>query len=313
MRASGGQRLEWVDVPAVVRARVEGELGASVVDAVNQAGGFSPGVAARCRLSDGRRAFVKAVSPAQNEHACRIHRREAEVASGLPHDFPAPRLRHVVDDGTWVVLVFDEIEGRTPDEPWRWDELDVVMPAVVELGRRGTPAPVPGLPTAADKHRAIFRGWRRFQRGDGDLSAIDPWTRSRIDDLVALERGWEDAVAGATLLHADLRADNVLIGPDGSVTFVDWPWACVGAAFVDPLLMLPSIGLGGGPAPPEVVARYGLFEGTDPDAVLSVLVAVAGFFIRACLDPAPQGLPALPAFQRAQGEVAVAWLRSLLS
>ena len=43
-----------------------------------------------------------------------------------------------------------------------------------------------------------------------------------------------------------------------------------------------------------------------------MLAALAGFFTRACLDPAPQGLPALPAFQRAQSEVALAWLRTLL-
>jgi hypothetical protein len=312
VRASGGQRIEWTEVPDAVRARVEEALGAAVVEAVNQGGGFSPGVAARCRLADGRRAFVKAVSPAQNEHACRIQRREAEVAARLPDDVPAPRLRHVVDDGTWVVLVFDDVDGRTPDEPWTWAELDVVMPAIVELGRSATPTPV-HLPSAGDKHRAIFQGWRRLRRGDGDVSAVDDWARSRLDELATLEAGWEEAAAGETLLHADLRADNVLLGADGSVTFVDWPWACVGAAFFDPLLMLPSIGLSGGPAPHDVVARYGLFADVDHEDVLAVAVAMAGFFTRACLDPAPQGLPALPAFQRAQSEVALAWVRTLLS
>lgn len=121
MLASGGSRIEWRDIPEAVRAGVEDQLGAMVIEARNQSGGFSPGMAARCRLSDGDRVFIKAVSPAQNPMATRIHRREAEVAGALPDTVAAARLRDVFDDGTWIVLVFDDIEGRQPTEPWTQD------------------------------------------------------------------------------------------------------------------------------------------------------------------------------------------------
>ena len=117
------------------------------------------------------------------------------------------------------------------------------------------------------------------------------------------------ASEGATLLHTDLRADNALLGADGRVWFVDWPWACTGAAFVDPLFMLPSIGLGGGPTPAAVARRYDLFAGVDDGDVTTVLVALAGFFVRQSLDPPPPGIPAVRAFQAAQGRVALGWLR----
>ena len=37
--------------------------------------------------------------------------------AALPHDFPAPELVGVVDDGDWVVLITEWIDGYTPSEP----------------------------------------------------------------------------------------------------------------------------------------------------------------------------------------------------
>lgn len=311
MRARGGTRLDWTDVPDRVRKALEEHLQAPVVDAVSQDGGFSPGLAARCTLATGERVFIKAVSPDQNPQSTRIHRREAEVASALPPSVPAPRLRHVHDDGTWVALVFDDVDGRQPTEPWTGDDLDVVVPAIAAFHRSVTPTPVPHLQSVQDRHRPVFDGWRRLAGGDGEASQLSPWARHNIERLAEIESGWEDAAAGDSLIHADLRADNILIGGDGGVWLVDWPWACTGAAFVDYVFLLPSIGLGGGPTAGGVIDRYGLFTGVDPDAVRAVAAAVAGFFIRSSLDPAPPGLPTIRAFQAAQGAVAMKWLEEL--
>lgn len=314
MRASGGHRIGWSDIPAPVQARVASALGSPVVEAVNQAGGFSPGLAARCRLENGQRVFLKAVSPAQNPQACRIHRREAEVAGRLPPSAPAPQLLDVLDDGEWVVLVFDDVVGRQPTEPWTWDDLDLVVPRLQEIATELTPSPIDGLQTVADRHRPVFDGWRRLAGDeDGAADALPDRVRERVEEFATREADWEPAVEGDTLVHADLRADNLLITEAGQLVLVDWPWACRGAAFVDLVFLLPSIGLGDGPDPVTVADRYGLFDATDPDAVAAVAVAVAGFFLRSSLDPPPPGLPALRAFQRAQADVAVDWVAHLVS
>lgn len=306
-----GVRLAWEEVATHVRAELASVLGSEVVAAENQPGGFSPGVAARCRLADGRRYFIKAVSDAQNSVSPNLHRREARIAAALPAGLPAPQLVAVVDDGHWVALVFDDVDGRPPQQPWTFDELRAAFAAFDEVANQGRGG-LAGLVPFADLHGDGLDGYRRLAGGDPLIEHVDPWSRRHVDRLAQLEAEYPAASAGQALLHSDLRADNLLIRENGSVVIVDWPGACLGAGWVDKALMLPSVGLGGGPSPGEVEERLDPFAGADPDAVDRVLVALAGFFTVQGAEPDPPGLPTLRAFQRAQAEVTRAWLRHRL-
>ena len=90
---------------------------------------------------------------------------------------------------------------------------------------------------------------------------------------------------------------------------VDWPWACAGAAWVDLLLLLPSVTMQGGPDPEPTFAAHPVAAGADPEAVTTALAAFAGFLIGGSRQPPPPGLPTLRAFQLGQGLVALDWLR----
>ncbi|MFD9006652.1 aminoglycoside phosphotransferase family protein [Streptomyces sp. NPDC059582] len=308
-----GVRTPWEALPAVVRDAVAHLLGGPVVDARTQPGGFSPGVAARLRTADGRRAFVKAVSARSNPHSPALHRAEARNAAALPHAVPAPRLLGTYDDGTWVALVFEEVAGRQPHVPWRPAELRRVLDAVAELGRTLTPAPF-AAPSAAEQLAGAFDGWRRLSDGaSGDVRGrLDDWSAEHLADLAELAAPWPESVSGDTLAHADLRADNMLLTADGGVVFVDWPHAVRAAPWFDLLVMLPCVRAQGGPDPQEVFAGCPAGRDADPGAVTAALAGLAGFFLEHALLPPPPGLPTLRAFQRAQGEAAVAWLRSRL-
>ncbi|HEV2087587.1 MAG TPA: aminoglycoside phosphotransferase family protein [Cryptosporangiaceae bacterium] len=310
--AGGAGRLEWAGLPELVRRGLEGLLGGGVVEAVSQPGGFTPGLASRLVLGDGRRVFVKATGPDPHTYAPEKLRREARIAGLLPPTLPAPRLMGIYDDGSWIAVVFEDVDGTPPAQPWHRDELDRVLAAVAAFGRIADPSPVPAPPLVED-WAADLVGWRLL--AGMPVSAcpdgIDPWAWRHLDRLAALESGWPDAAAGEALLHGDLRADNILLTPD-QVVFVDWASACVGAPWVDLVFLLPSVAMQGGPDAEEVVATHPVTRGVDPDALTAMLASVAGFFVSVGLEPAPPGLPTVRAFQLAQGAAAVRWLRHRL-
>ncbi|TDD98839.1 phosphotransferase [Jiangella asiatica] len=303
---AAGVRPAWEELPAAVRAGVEDVLGAPVVAAVNQSGGFSPGLAARVRCEDGSRAFVKAVGTPLNPESPGIYRAEAAVVARMPTEAPVPRLRGTHDDGDWVALVFDEVvDGRMPHDPWRADELRAVVDAVVELAETLTPCPVPDLRPASAAMRGEMLCYRELAADPpGDL---DPWERRHLDRLADLARSALDHVDGDALVHFDLRADNVLL--EGSrVWFVDWPWAFRGAAWIDSATLLINAAYHGHD-PEPYLDGHPLIAGADPEHVTALLAGMTGFFGAYARRPAPPGLPTLREFQRTQHATTLAWVR----
>jgi len=293
-------------LPRVVRAAIEQHLGSPVVAAVNQNGGFSPGLAARVRCANGRRAFVKAAGISLNPDTPGIHRAEARIAAVLPRGTPAPRLRYSYDDGDWVALVFDEVDGRMPTMPWQSADVRQVLDALVDLARVLTPCPLPDVPTIAEKLGHDLLGYRRLAADPpGDL---DPWERRHLDELARLGESSLSTMDGDTLLHVDIRADNVLIEPDGQVIFVDWPHAARGAAWIDTVAFGINAGLYG-LDPDLLLADHPVLRDVDPQHITGLLVGLAGYFTEQGRRPDPPGLPTVRAFQRAQGAATLAWVR----
>ncbi|TAL13446.1 MAG: aminoglycoside phosphotransferase family protein [Frankiales bacterium] len=309
MISASGSRLLWEQLPAHVQRQIELIAGGRVVEAVTQPGGFSPGVAARLRLADGGRAFVKAVSPEQNADTPTLHRREAVVAAALPVDVPVPKLLGSFDDGYWVALVFEDIDGRHPVVPWVRHELDAVMAAFEQLAQQLTPCPLDARP-AAEGFAAEFRGWDRIAC---DLPPdLDPWAAANLDQLRELAAAGLEALVGDTLVHADARADNLLIDRAGLVHVLDWPWACRGPSWFDSVGLLVNVALYGGD-PEAELARLPIVGDVDPAVITGFLSGLAGFFLDRSRLPAGRGLPTVRAFQAAQGASTLAWLRNRLS
>jgi aminoglycoside phosphotransferase len=302
---ASGRRMQWAELPAPVRRGIEARLGAAVLTADSQPGGFSPGLASRLRLADGSRVFVKAVSGSPNADSPEMHRREARVAAALPPDVPAPALRWSWDDGDWVVLAFDDVDGRSPELPWKTDVLARVLAALASLADRLTPSPI-ALAPARERLARLFGGWQRIV-DDGLEHRLPAGVRDRLGELLATEARWPESVQGESLVHLDVRADNVLITSE-RVYFVDWPAASIGAPWIDLAAMLPSVAMQGGPDPEEVWRAHPMSRGVDDELVDAFVVAVVGYFAHSILLPPPPGLPTIREFQAAQGVHAAAWL-----
>jgi hypothetical protein len=314
-----GMRLSWEEVPISVRKSIEEYLGRPVINSVTQFGGFSPGLAARLTLSDGRVVFAKAVGSKPNARSPDIHRKEARIASKLPQKVNAeyPRLLWFYDNGDWVSLLFENIEGIQPVLPWRHDELSKVLKAITTLSDSLTPSPIETI-TAGELFRTSFTAWREYATKESgvaennDLSkfkVLDQWCLRNLDRLADLENRWEKAAKGNTLLHADIRADNILLRDDGGVVFVDWPWACTGARWMDLLFFLPSVAMQGGPKPWKIFDSHPLGMEAEYDGTSSVLAGLTGLFISLGNKLPEPGLPNLREFQLGQASTALEWLK----
>jgi Phosphotransferase enzyme family len=307
-----GVRVAYGATPDQLRAWVDATLGSPVVQATTQTGGFSPGVAARLVCADGTRAFCKAVHVDVNEFAADFHRREQRITAQMPATAPVPRLLAKYDEAGWVALLLQDIDGYQPATPWRVDELHRVVAALDELSRSLTPSPVKDIQTIAAAEAEDLGGWQHFAADGIDVAStpLDPWSARHLDRLATLEPDWLPATEGDTLLHLDLRADNLLIAAD-RVWVVDWPASCTGQPWVDLATFAPSVAMQGGPPPAELLALSETARRADRVALTAWVCALAGYFEWHSRLPAPPGLPTVRRFQAAQGEVALHWLQEL--
>jgi aminoglycoside phosphotransferase (APT) family kinase protein len=312
--AAEGLRVGWEQVPGPVRTAIEDVCGARVVQAWTQPGGFSPGLAARVRCQNGARFFIKAVSAEANPDSPGLHRQEGKVLAALDplitgRHLPIPRLCGVVDRPPWIALVLEDVAGRQPALPWQAAELQQVVAVLDQLADALTPAPL-AVPAVGERLGREFTGWQTLATTAG-RDRLDPWSRTHLDQLAETEATWVQHAAGDTLLHADIRADNLLITGQGAVV-VDWPWACRGAAFVDLVLFAPSVAMQGGPPPADLIASSRSCRTVSRQALTSLVCAAAGYVTEQSLRPPPPGLPTVRAFQAAQATIARRWLAELI-
>ncbi len=231
-----GVRAPYTAVPERVRAWVDETLGSPVAETAEQVGGMSPGCATRVVCADGSRAFVKAVGAELNPDTPTLFRRERAVLELLGRHPLWAGLLAAYDDGEWVALVLEDVEGGHPDlsDDATLDRLLAATDALTaELGRREAPVDEPLFRTLADGCEAWAGAVDRV--GEVPAELLPAWVRDAGPDIAAAVR---DLGAGPMdrLAHWDIRNDNLLQRADGSLVFVDWGMALRGPAWADPLL-----------------------------------------------------------------------------
>ncbi|HYH72979.1 MAG TPA: hypothetical protein VD764_07155 [Nocardioides sp.] len=231
-----GVRLPYDGVPAPVRAWVEDTLGSPVVDMVEQVGGMSPGCATRLTCADGTRAFVKAVGAALNPDTPGLFRREVGVLEHIgAHDLWA-RLLASYDDGDWVALLIEDVEGRHPDF-FDEAELGAVLDGTDRLSEVLQSLDVPATIDLVDVGFVLGK-W-----ADTLDTLPDAPSQAPVPEWLRTDPyGWADVLREQAarpmphVSHWDIRVDNLLRRPGGEIVFVDWGAAARGPAWADPLL-----------------------------------------------------------------------------
>lgn len=305
-----GRRLPWSALAPQVLAALEAELGDRVVEATTIELGFSPAIAATVTTAGGRRYFVKAACSQPDAIAPQFHRREIAIASALPPDVPAPRLLWSFDEGApgWVLLLFEHVDGHVPSLPWSDADVAAVGRALDELAEVLTPSPIDASLVRSVADSPIVGGGHFAELDATAVGAeLAPWLERHRDRLVGLEPAAPAGVGGTTLVHFDVRSDNLLVTAD-RVVFVDWPHALVGAPWIDAVAFAPSLEVQGGPDPETFLRGLAVGAAADPDAVTAAVAGLVGFFLSHAAQPDNPALPGLRRFQRVQGEAALRWL-----
>ncbi|MFF1511927.1 hypothetical protein [Streptomyces sp. NPDC058326] len=260
----------WDDLPPALRERLADQL-AATGPAEPVAGGFTPGVRVQLPQAGGRAVFVKAI-PTTDPLAA-MYRTEAAINRTLPPG-PGPRLLAELDEHGWVALAFEHIRGRHPDLSPGSPDLPLVLDAVAELHPPLTPSPYLDAPEFTDH------------------------------PVVAQATQWHETMRGNTLLHCDIRSDNLLVG-DRGVRFVDWALAHRGAAWLDVALLVPQLILAG--HTPEDAEKHATQIPAYRDAPAEAVTAFASSITAYWAERAQQGVPELRRYRERALQAGRAW------
>ena len=302
--------MAFAELPVHVREWAEGVLGAPIARTEPASGGYSPGVAEGLLAADGSAIFLKAGHPSLNPESVELLRAELRTLRAMPSGLPVADLIDAVDEGAdgWVALALEHVDGRQAPLPWTNATIGAALTSLAELRAALTPAPQAPWRDVADELRGMFGCWAQLAY----VVDLDPWLAVRLPALAAAADAALTEMAGDTLVHLDLRADNLMLRSDGRLIVVDWAWAVRGAAWIDPaLLAIEFISS----AAPEVdadawIARIAADGGIGTDPIVHALVGVLGFFEFAGRQPDPPGLPTVREFQRFQATALRTWLRT---
>jgi Phosphotransferase enzyme family len=255
-------------------------------------GGYTPARRWIVTLADRHTAFVKA---ATDELTASWIRDEHVIYSILRGSRFVPGYLGFFDDGEHPVLALEDLSAASWPPPWDRPKVDAVLEGLAAVA--STPPPEGLLPIDEGPH-GLREGWSEIRRdptrflGLGLCSA--GWLERHLDALDTAAR--EAPLGGSSLLHMDVRSDNLCIRQDGSAVLVDWNWACVGNPACDVTFWLPSLELESGPAPEQVF-----------DAPPGLVACVAGFMCsRAGLEPIPTA-PRVRGAQLAQARTSLPW------
>jgi hypothetical protein len=246
-------------------------------------GGHTPARRWIVTLEDGRTVFAKVATDAMTASWLRDEHLTYSLLRGATF---MPRYVGFHDDGVHPVLVIEDLSAATWPPPWDDDRVASVLRCVDAVATTAVPE---GTPRVADDHLGLRDGWAEVEDEAAAFLSLGLCSPAWLDAHLGTLRAAGEAAPldGDSLLHFDVRSDNVCFRADGTAVLVDWNWTSVGNPAIDAAFWLPSLEAEGGPPPEEVV------PGVAPELV----ACWAGFL---CSHAARAPIPGAPQVRRTQ-------------
>jgi len=196
------ERIQWDDLPASLKEAIGARTG-PITSGRAVSDGLNSPLAAVVETCDGT-VFVKGI-PSGHRQA-RTQDREA-AAAPLVRDISPALLWHF-DEAGWNVLGFEYVQGRAADYAPGSPDVEPVLRLMDSLSRIEVPDGYGPVKYAEDR-------WKSYVADPADAQVL----------------------AGPAFIHTDWMPDNVLVS-GGRARLIDWAWATLGAAWIDPACWL---------------------------------------------------------------------------
>lgn len=252
-----------------IRERLEALLGHRPTAFHTVEGGYTPAQRWCVDFTDRGRVFAKIGTTDQSSSALR---KEYAAYSNFEGKF-MPELRAFDDHPDSPILLIEDLRDAQWPPPWTDSRVADVLSTLNDVHSLGPP-----IEPFSSVHSRIKNGWREVEANPDAFDHLAlvsrEWRQKAISSLVeAADRVNTDA---PTLIHFDVRSDNLCIADRGAV-LIDWNVACLGNPDLDTGFWLPSLHSEGGPPPESILAD-------SPE----IAAWVSGFFA------ARAGLPIIP-------------------
>lgn len=189
--------------------------------------------------------------------------------------------------GGWCSGI-EYVAGRAPARPWLPADLDEALDALETCADLLTPPPME-LSAFIDDVADWPALWERIPSVMPDF----PFSAQAH----GLAVGFAECCGGETLVHTDIRDDNILLTADGNAIFCDWNWPTRGAHWIDSVVLL--IGpRGDGLDVESVIGERRLLRDVPAEHIDRLLALILGYFLFSATQPVP---PSSPYLQRASG------------
>lgn len=293
-------RPTWTSLPEAFRHALRERLGSPVTSVRITGTGFTNGFAALLTTGDGERLFVKAAP--EDQPVAGWYAREAAITSALPSGVPSARPLWSERLAGFFVLCLEAIDGaRVPSLPWDPAELDAALDALVVAGEALSSPPAALLDLEPDP-------WGSVVDGTLDKWRTCPPDHPRAELLTTLESHFDQATRDSdTLMHCDLRLDNIMLDAAGKAWICDWNFLCFGPPWLDTVTLLLSAEASG-LDPDALFWAHPTSARVTPELLDGGLAAMLGYYLWASSEPEIPVSPNIRPHQRYYAELAWRWL-----
>jgi hypothetical protein len=239
------------DPPQYLKELVEDAANLKAVQWIIPDCGLSAAYRFSVQLENNSKVFVKAATDEATE---KWLRNEYFVLSTFKEAFMPAVIGWISNAGNYPVLITQDLsDAYWPAShngvAWRKNDFDLLLDTVQNLSRiKGHP----GLSNLKNNNANVWSKIAGNPTGFLKLGICsENWLNNSVMHLIHAENSLDNT--GNTLVHGDIRSDNICIDEQNKIILVDWSHAVNGSATHDLANLLPTLYLEGGPDPYQIM------------------------------------------------------------